>query len=92
MIRYAAAIALLALAGCANGPRPVEVRTVEVYREVLRPCPVTAPDRPDTMTATDLPPDARDAARVLAARLLQWQAPGGWADQVAALLAICQRD
>lgn len=88
---HSAAIALimasLALAGCATGPRPVEVRIQERTVEVMRPCPVTAPERPAPIT--DLPANARDALRVVVAKLLEWQGAGGYADRAEAAIAVC---
>lgn len=80
-------IALLALAGCASRPAAIEVRTVEVVRETMVPCPVETPARPALIG--QLPPDARDAVLVMAAKLLEWSGPGGYADQAEAALAIC---
>lgn len=87
-MKYAAMMAALLLAGCAT-PGAVKVETVEVYRETMRPCPVTIPERPATVTADSLPPDARDALRLVVAALLAWQGAGGYGNRADAALRIC---
>lgn len=84
-----AALALL-LTGCAgrvqNG---IEVRTVEVIKEVQVPCPVALPPRPKTILPSEIPEQAQDASKALFASLLQWQGPGKYADKAEAALRIC---
>ena len=84
-MRYAI-IACLLLAACKTTPA-VEVRTVEVVRETMRPCPVAKPVRPADLTA--LPDDARDAVLVLYAKLLEYAGPGGYADQADKAIGVC---
>ena len=79
----------IALTGCTTATPPVDVRIQERVVTVQQPCPVTIPERPATLRAEDLPDDARDALRVAVASLLQFQAPGGYADRVEAALRIC---
>lgn len=82
--------AMLLLSGCATtSPQAVEIRTVEVIKEVQVPCPATAPARPDTINPNALPPNAVDSVRLLFARLLEWQGSGGYADKAEAAIEIC---
>lgn len=75
------------LTACAATTPAIDVQIQERLVEVQRPCPVTAPERPAHIGT--LPDDARDAARVLAARVLELQGAGGLLDQLYAALAIC---
>ena len=75
------------LTACASTTPAIDVQIQERLVEVPRPCPVTAPERPAHIGT--LPDDARDAARVLAARVLELQGAGGLLDQLYAALAIC---
>lgn len=79
-------LSLAILSGCATTPA-IDVQIQERLVEVQRPCPASAPDRPAHIGT--LPDDARDAARVLAARVLELQGAGGLLDQLYAALAIC---
>lgn len=92
MNKWTIALAALALAGCAHNPRAVDVRVQERLVEVQRPCPVTVPPRPAPVDAATLPADARDALRIVTAKLLEWAGAGGYGDQAAAALAICVGD
>lgn len=84
-----AALALL-LTGCPNRVQNgIEVRTVEVIKEVQVPCPVALPPRPATILPSGLPEQAQDAVSALYAALLQWQGDGKYADQAEAALRIC---
>ncbi|AHE55992.1 hypothetical protein [Sphingomonas sanxanigenens] len=72
-------------------PSPgIRVETVEVVREVQRPCPVTPPVRPAPLERP-LPADAAALAALLGARLAEWAGPGGYGDRAAAALAICTK-
>ncbi|SNT19196.1 hypothetical protein [Sphingopyxis indica] len=79
--------AALALAGCAHEQAGVRVQTVEVVKEVQVPCPVEVPARPAPIGA--LPSDARDALRIVGAKLLEYAGPGAYADRADAALRIC---
>lgn len=79
-------IALL-LAGCATGPRPVKIETVERVVEVQRPCPVAKPARPAKVGT--LPANVLDTVKLLAAKLLEYAGPGGYADKADAALTLC---
>ena len=88
-----AATAMLAalLAGCATkGPLPpaVEIQTVTVTKEVMRPCPVTIPQKP-ALLARPLPKDAVQLAALLAAKLIEWAGPGGYGERADTALKTC---
>lgn len=80
-------ILLLALAGCSTTQPAIDVRTVEVIKEVQRPCAVQKPVRPAAVGA--LPGQAADAVLVLAAKILEWSGPGGYADQAEDAIENC---
>lgn len=84
------ALAALALSACAHAPAPVDVRIQERTVEVLMPCPVEAPARPAPIDGATLPADARDALRIMTAKLLEWAGHGGYGDRAEAALAVCQ--
>lgn len=66
----------------------VDMHTVTVVRETMRPCPVTIPQRPAKL-ASPLPPDGVALAAELALKLAQYSGPGAWADQMEARLRTC---
>lgn len=81
----------LLISGCATdggSPPAVQIRTVEVVKEVPRPCPVKAPPRPPAMSRP-LPSDAIALAAALALQLSLYTAPGGWADKMTSALDKC---
>lgn len=80
----------LVLAGCgATTPPPaVEIRTVEVLKEVQRPCPAKKPARPGPLLRP-LPTDAIQLAAVLALKLREYAEPGGYADRADAAIEVC---
>ncbi len=82
-------VAALALSGCAHGRAPVDVRVQERLVEVQRPCPVTVPARPAPIDPDTLPADARDALRIVTAKLLEYAGAGGYADRAEAAIAVC---
>ena len=82
-----ATLIALSLAACAHNPAPVEVRIQERTVEVMQPCPAEAPPRPAPIG--DVPTDALAALRIVTAKLLEYVAPGGYADRAEAALAIC---
>lgn len=79
----------LLLAGCAQGPGAVEVRTVEVIKEVMVPCPAVAPARPAKLGP--LPADAAGALLVVSAKLLEYAGAGGYADRAEDALSTCSK-
>lgn len=81
------------LAACATPEPAVEIRTVEVVREIQRPCiaPGELPERPGAMPRP-LPRDSRQLSAVLAQALLRWAGPGGYGDRAEALLEACAED
>lgn len=72
----------LPLWGCAT----TEPRVV--IKEVSRPCPVTVPTRPKPLDRP-LPDDAVSLAALLAAKLLEYAGPGGFADRAESSLRTC---
>lgn len=81
------AFSLLLLAACSHGPGAVEVRTVEVVKEVMVPCPAKAPVRPSALG--ELPAVAEDALRIVSAKLLEYAGKGGYADKAEDAIATC---
>ena len=82
-----ALLLVILLAGCSTTQPAVEVRTVEVVREVQRPCAAVAPVRPAPVGK--LPANAVDAVLMLAAKLLTWSGPGGYADRAEDAIESC---
>lgn len=81
------ALFMLTLAACHHTQPGVEVRTVEVVKEVAAPCPAVRPERPPPLGK--LPEHAQGAlARALAA-LAAYSAPGMYADQAEAWFDAC---
>lgn len=72
---------------CACSQPAVRVRTVEVVKEVQRPCAVTKPVRPAPIGP--LPADAVQLAAVLGAKLIEFAGPGGYAERAERALTIC---
>lgn len=65
----------LTLAACST-PRPgIEIRTVEVPVEVMRPCLTEIPVRPERFDSGG-ETDARNLAALLTAKLLEWRQYG----------------
>jgi hypothetical protein len=82
-------MACLPAAMCTRPDQPgIQIRTVEVVREVQRPCPVVKPQRPSQL-AKPLPTDAVQLAALLGAKLLEWAGPGGYGERADAALARC---
>lgn len=81
----------LLLTACVSPALPgIEVRTVEVVRETMKPCPADKPARPEKVGR--LPTNAVDAVYVLSAKLLEWSGPGGYGDKADAALTICKSE
>lgn len=82
-------IAALTLAGCATTREPgVEIRYVEVVKEVQKPCPAKKPERPDPL-ARPLPTDLQKLVLVLAAKLAEYADAGNYADQADVWMDLC---
>lgn len=90
----------LMLAGCGAKvppPRPVEVKTQIVEVSVRAPCPDPAERdrlrqlRPQRLADQPMPTTARERVAKTSAQLGRYEAPGGYADQVDAVLDRCQR-
>lgn len=78
---------LLLLSGCAHTPSGTEVKTVEIVKEVMVPCPVQVPARPTPLGV--LPESAEDALRVVSAKLLEYAGKGGYADKADDAIKLC---
>ena len=75
------------VAGCSHTEPGIEVRTVEVIKEVQKPCPGTVPGRP-----AELGPLAATAEAALAqalAKLAEYSGDGQYADQAEAYFETC---
>ena len=77
----------LILTGCQTSEPGIEVRTVEVVREVQKPCPGTPPVRPEPLGP--LMATAEAALAQALAKLGEYSAPGQFADQAMAYVAAC---
>lgn len=87
----AASVILLCLPAAMCGERPepgIQVRTVEVIKEVQRPCPVTKPVKPAPI-AKPYPSDAVQLAALLALKLAEYAGPGGYAERADAAIERC---
>lgn len=88
-MRRLTAIGLLALAACSTpAPPGIEVHTVEVPVEVLKPCPGIVPERPAPL-ARPLPDDANALAALLASKLVEWSGQGMYGDRAEAYFRTC---
>lgn len=80
----------LLLTGCGdNGRLATELPIVKETVEVARPCPVALPPRPTPIGT--LPDQLVALAATLGAKLKDYAAPGGYADQAEAAIRTCQR-
>lgn len=83
-----ALIAAAALAGCAGGQSATKIETIEVIKEVQKPCPGERAARP-TPLISPLPTDLETLAAVLAAKLVEYAGPGKYADKADAIMLRC---
>lgn len=81
-------VALFLLTACATDQPGIQVKTVEVVKEVQRPCPGVKPVRPAAL-AKPLPTSLEALAAALAAKLAEWSAPGQYGDKADAVLTRC---
>jgi hypothetical protein len=81
----------IGLAACSTPNPGIEVRTVEVLKEVPRPCPVTKPVTPSKLTRP-LPTDPARLIDLLVAKLTEFAGPGGYAERADAALDICTKE
>lgn len=79
--------ACLLLAACSHNEPGIEVRTVEVIKEVQKPCPGKVPDRPAALGK--LPDTAEAALAAVLAKLGEYSADGQYADQAEAYFEAC---
>jgi len=92
-MRYPIIPALLLLSACGTGTTPppaVEIRTVTVYKDVQRQCPVTVPARPTPLPAK-MPTDLAKFAATVLAKLVEYAGPGRYADKADAALKTCTK-
>lgn len=75
------------LAACTTPDPAVKIETVEVVREVQKPCPADRPARPAPIG--DLPTNLEALAAVLGAKLAEYSDPGRYTDRVEAILDRC---
>jgi hypothetical protein len=81
------ATAFVTLNACSHSEPGIEVRTVEVVREVQKPCPGTPPVRPGPLGP--LMSTAEAALAQALAKLAEYSAPGQFADQAEAYVEAC---
>lgn len=77
----------LPAAMCEHSEPGIEVRTVEVVKEVQAPCPGTVPDRPKPLGP--LKPSVEAALAQALAKLAEYSAAGQFADQAFAYFEAC---
>ena len=87
-MRRLAILALGALSACATTPA-IRVQTVEVLKPVITPCVKKAQIPAEPAAAGSLPPDARQAADLLGAKVLELR---GYGRKLSALLSACAED
>lgn len=86
-LMIAAVLLLGACGGRATSPG-IHVETVEVVREVQRPCPGPKPERPAAL-ARPLPTGLEALAATLGAKLAEWAGPGGYGERADTALMRC---
>jgi hypothetical protein len=75
------------VAACAHVDPPVKIETVEVVKEVQKPCPGEKPERPAKIGV--LPTDLAALAALLGAKLAEYSDPGKYADRADAIMDRC---
>lgn len=80
-------VAALSLAACQHNQPGIEIREIEVVKEVAAPCPGIPPERPEPLGP--LPQHAATALAHALAKLAEYSAPGKFADQAMAYVAAC---
>lgn len=80
-------IICFAVLGCTKAERGIQTEIVRVPVEVQKPCPGEIPTRPDALGP--LPTDAVELAARLAAKLVEYSGPGGYADRADAWMQRC---
>lgn len=88
-LAYTTALAVISLntSACKTTQPGIEVRTVEVVKEVHAPCPGTPPVRPEPLG--ELPDNLASALAVTLAKLAEWSAPGQFGDKAEAYVEAC---
>lgn len=81
------AAALMILNACQHTEPGIEIREVEVVREVQKPCPGTVPTRPDPLGA--LADTAEAALAQVLAKLGEYSGEGMYADRAESYFETC---
>jgi hypothetical protein len=79
--------AAMLVAACSHTEPGIEVRTVEVVKEVQKPCPGKPPVRPSPLGP--LMSTAEAALAQVLAKLAEYSGKGQFADQTAAYVEAC---
>ena len=80
----------LLLVACSTPQPGIEIRTVEVLKEVQRPCPVVKPKQPGKL-ARPLPADPARLIDLLLAKLTEWAGPGGYGERADTAIETCTK-
>lgn len=87
-------VVALIVPACTRTPPPASATRVvyqDVVKEVSRPCPVKAPQRPGPL-ARPLPDSPGRVIDLLAAKLKEWAGDGGYGDRADAALKTCTKE
>lgn len=87
VVKLSLTAAALALAACQHTEPGIEVRTVEVIREVQKPCPGIPPVRPGPLGT--LKASAESALAQVLAKLAEYSGAGQYADRAEAYVEAC---
>lgn len=87
--RHIPVLCAVALIGCSHPEPGVRIETVEVVREVQKPCPAERPERPKPLG--NLPVDAVALAATLAAKLAEYSGEGKYADRAETFFDTCEQ-
>jgi len=87
-MRYLTFCLLPFIAACSHSEPGVRIETVEVIKEVQKPCPGPRPERPAPLK--NPPSDAVALAATLAAKLAEYAGQGGYADRAESIFDICE--
>lgn len=79
--------AMVSLAACSHTQPGIEIREVEVVREVQKPCPATVPKRPAPLGP--LADSAEGALAQVLAKLVEYGGAGQYADQAELYFKTC---
>lgn len=93
-MKFAVVASAIFVVGCATTPKPCppsipKVETVEVVREVQKPCAVSEPTKPSPLTKP-LPSKSDALIAILTQKLLQWAGPGGYGERASQAIETCK--